>query len=112
MLRYHQLTPEQQEAITNGCGPKGGWLDPPDWFFEASCDWHDFAYWRGGTEDDRLKADWGFYQAMIRDTRRAPWYLRPTLRFQAWLYYTAVRLFARSQFHYGEMRGLDDLREE
>jgi len=46
-VRFADLTQEMIEALhdteeMNGCGGKGGWLNPPDWIFSASCDHHDF----------------------------------------------------------------------
>lgn len=100
-LRFVDLTPEERAIVCNGCGGKGLWLKPPDWLFKASCDHHDFNYWLGCTEEDRRRADWQFYLAMIEDTLSAPWWRRPFARARAWVYYTAVRLFAKSFFYYG-----------
>lgn len=108
-LSFKDLTPDEAALICNGCGGKGSWIDPPDWLFKASCDHHDFEYWRGGTEEDRRAADWGFYRAMLDDVAQAPWWRRPFARMRAWTYYKAVRSFARSYFHFGDPRGRAEL---
>ena len=91
-LRYADLSRDEKEFITNGCGGKGGWLDPPDWIFHADCDHHDFQYFLGHTEADRLKADRQFYKAMRKDVERQSWYWRWWYYAVAWTYYRAVRL--------------------
>lgn len=116
-IRFAQLTPEQfqfllDEGHLNGCGGKGGWLDPPDWIFTASCYHHDFNYWVGGSEEDRLKADWQFYQAMLEDAEELPWWKRWWGKAMAWTYYKAVLWFAKPFFHYADQkRSLEDLEE-
>ena len=46
---------------------------------------------------------------MIEDVKDAPWWRRPFARMRAWTYYKAVRLFARSYFHFGKQRGREEL---
>ncbi len=111
-MKYRDLTDEQIEFISDGCGKKGGWLDVPDFIFTASCDQHDINYWIGGTEDDRAKADRQFYDAMVLDSEAYPWYKRYWYKAMAWIYYRAVRLCAASYFHHGEPKGHAELREE
>lgn len=67
MFKYSSLTHEQKKHICNGCGGKGGWIKPPKFIFHASCDQHDFYYWRGCSEDDRLLADISFHKWMKID---------------------------------------------
>ena len=111
-LRYDELSCEERAVICNGCGRKGGWLDPPDWIFVASCDRHDASYWIGCTEADRKRADQGFLSAMLEDASRAPWWSRNWYRFVAWTYYRAVRWFGASAFYYGpRKRTREDLDE-
>ena len=47
MLKYSDLTPAQKQHIRNGCGGKGGWINPLDFIFNASCNHHDFLFWLG-----------------------------------------------------------------
>ncbi len=112
MLRYRDLTKEEVAFISDGCGKKGGWLDVPDFIFTASCDHHDVNYWIGGIESDRAKADRQFYEAMVLDTKLHSWYKRYWYRTLAWIYYKAVRFFAKPYFHYGAPQGQDELTKE
>jgi hypothetical protein len=99
-LKWANLTVEERRALSNGCGGKGGWFDPPDYIFTASCDWHDINYWLGGSEADRKKADGQFLDAMLFDAQDAPWYLRWWYKAAAWRYYSAVRFFGGAFFNY------------
>jgi len=42
-------------------------IKPPNFIFKASCNRHDFKYWRGGSRKDRLRADFGFRLEMDQD---------------------------------------------
>lgn len=110
-LRWRNLLPEERRAITNGCGGKGGWFNPPDYLFTASCDHHDFNYWLGGTQEDRREADEQFYEAMRFDASLAPLWQRWWLYGAAWRYYVAVRWFGKKYFHEGRERTWEDLEE-
>lgn len=96
-----------------GCGAMSGfwkWLKPPHYrFFREACALHDELYMQGGTEADRKRADIRLYQDMVRLSvnhyrGRAvcsqAWFL-----FLAFVYYVAVRLFARGQFSYHDKEG-------
>lgn len=98
--RFLRLTDRERDAVCNGCGGKGGWFNPPDYGFRASCDHHDFNYWLGGSEEDRRRADRQFRDAMMRDVRAAPLWRRPWLWGAAWRYYWAVRWFGGQFFLY------------
>ena len=129
-VRFPDLTDEERAAVCNGCGPKGAfatvtiWLvviewtislriKPPGWLFKASCDWHDFNYWLGGTELDRARADLQFYLAMRDDAKGTAWWYPTWLAtFRAWVYYKAVSIGGRSSFHYGATRTRADLDRE
>lgn len=107
MLKYSDLTPQQKEEITNGCGSKGGWIKPPNFIFKASCNQHDFYYWRGCKEADRKKADKSFYRYMKIDIKERDYNLLKKVWYYswAWSYYVAVRLFGKKAFYYSdEMR--------
>lgn len=108
-LKYSDLTDEQKEIICNGCGGKSGWLNPPEFLFNASCNQHDFYYWRGGTESDRLEADKAFYEAMLVDVNMAVWYKRAYYKMIAYVYYRSVRLVGKKYFSYGTMRTKTDM---
>jgi len=100
MLRYKDLTPEQRKQICNGCGTKGGLIKVPNFIFKASCNQHDFYYWRGGSERDRKIADKAFYKAMREDIKSVKWNLKPYYHIWAFGYYRAVRFFGKKYFNY------------
>ena len=111
MLRYRDLTPEQKAEICNGCGGKGGFIDPPEFLFHASCNQHDFYYWRGGTEEDREKVDNAFYRYMQLDIANEDSRIkRIYYEVLAYLYYKAVRVFGKRYFSYGKQKTAEDLR--
>lgn len=117
MVRYNDLTETDKQRcrevrIINGCGPKIGWVNwlVPDVVFglhiEEDCDHHDFNYWLGHTEADRVKADWQFYERLRGRARRKTeswWWrwMRPIYYTAAWAYYRAVRWLGAKFFYYG-----------
>lgn len=109
---FEELSSAMVEQICDGCGSKGGPLKPPQWRFRNSCNLHDFAYFIGGREGDRRRADRVFYADMcLAAQARAQWWQRPWYFLMAWIYYRAVRKFGSGYFHYGSRRTWADLRE-
>ena len=100
-IRFWGLTPEERAFICNGCGGKGHWLKPPSWLFKACCDHHDFNYWLGFTEADRVRADLQFWEAMVEDANASPWWLRWWRRRMAWVYWKGVSRYGGPFFYYG-----------
>lgn len=111
VLRYSLLTSDERGVLCNGCGAKGGWFNPPDFFFSASCDHHDFLYWLGGSQLHRRFADERFYAAMCADVRsELAWWRRWWGYTLAWTYFRAVRRFGKSAFtETNYLRGWEDL---
>ena len=111
MLKYKQLNASQKKTICNGCGGKGGVINPPEFLFHASCNHHDFRYWRGCTESDRKDADISFYKWMRVDIAESKWYLKPYYHVWAYAYYKAVRLLGKKYFYYhSTCRTIKDLK--
>lgn len=110
-LRFSDLTSEQRDILCNGCGPKAwGGIKPPQFIFRASCNQHDFYYWRGGEESDRQFSDKEFYRFMKIDIKEdALWWKKPYYHTWAFSYYTAVRVGGFTCFSYGEMKDKEDL---
>jgi len=77
--------------------------------FRADCDKHDFGYWVGGDDEDRLDTDARFFGAMVTDAARLKVWRRPFHLMMAYIYFRAVRFFGRRFFRYGTPRTLDDL---
>ena len=106
-VAYDDLTPHEKDlcrkaGIINGCGPKYGWINwlVPDVIFglhiEEDCNDHDFRYWIGCTEEDRLRADQELGDRIWKraQEKTVAWYrrwMRPFYYAAAWTYYRAVR---------------------
>lgn len=116
MLTYSELTQEQRDKISNGCGGKGSWIPVPNFIFKASCNQHDFYYWRGCSEEDKVKADKAFYRFMRMDIADLPvskFWLKLCYHGWALTYYLSVRQFGKSYFHYAdEMKTLEDTQQQ
>lgn len=104
-VAYEDLTPAEKQEICNGCGGKGGIVKPPHKiFFKVSCNHHDYGYFKGCTEEDRLAADKMLYTLMLEDCASLPWYQWVRYRPWCWLYYRAVRAIGKKFFYYGESK--------
>ncbi len=91
VILLSELTPTQYTILCGGCGAKDGWRKLPQWHSRTTCDRHDLAYWVGGTEEDRARADRELLNGMIRDAETRPWWQQPWYRMMAWYYYAGVR---------------------
>ena len=113
MLKYKDLTKEQKKHVCNGCGGKGGIIKPPSFIFQASCNHHDFLYWRGRAEADKIRADDNFYSWMKEDIKLKPWYKKPHYHIWAYAYYKFVWLGGDKYFNYADKpKDIDDLNRE
>lgn len=87
----------------NGCTAS------PDWFvgfwIQPACDYHDYLYWKGGTEKDRKRAD-TIFLAIMHHIIRNSWlckhvsYFRNRSRVVAGMYYGQVTEFGKDHFNY------------
>lgn len=98
---FHLLTPEQLKYVTNGCGPKLGYLDllVPDFMYLRACQLHDWIYWSGGPKRIRELADRKLQNDIAAINNGLPWYKRWALVWTPSVYYRAVRLFGEAAFH-------------
>ena len=110
-LHFRHLTVFEAKCICNGCGGKGGKINPPEFLFNASCNQHDFYYWRGGNEIDRYKADRMFFDKMKNDTKLSTNPLKRMFYLtMAYIYFKAVRKKGKSFFNYtNSPKNKDDL---
>jgi len=116
-LDYRDFTNKDMNAMALGCGGKGGWFDPPEFCFHASCKKHDISYAAGRREADRLRADKGFHKAMKKDASDQHWSMRWAAYSLAWIYYKSVRKFGKKYFNYSDKYAtkqeiLDQLRKK
>ena len=113
ILKYKNLSEEEKKHICNGCGGKGGWVKPPNFRFKASCNHHDFKFWKGCSVEDFHIANKDFYNWMKEDIRSAVWYKRAHYRIWAFLYYGAVSIGGKKYFYFAKKpKTLEDLKEE
>lgn len=104
-VKFEDLTEEQVKEICNGCGGKGSWIRPPHGlFFKTSCDHHDYGYWKGCEDEDRLACDKKLRESMIEDCKRLPWYKKAIYRPWAELYYAGVRMKGDDFFYWGPVK--------
>lgn len=114
-LTYEDFKILKKYWIINGCGGKNcGILQKiilkilTPVFFEASCDLHDFGYWKGWNEARRLECDQKFYEAMLQDIEKvrsaeSGFFKKFFISFYfvlASLYYFAVRIGGKKYFNY------------
>jgi len=110
MKKYEDLTERQKAYICNGCGGKGGIVVPPKAvFFKASCNRHDYGFWKGCTEDDFSKCNSVFYIRMKEDVKRLPMWKRPYYYTWCRLYFTGVSIAGKGFFNFAKKkREVDD----
>lgn len=104
-LNLDDLTPKQYKRfmseIYNGVGSNDvDFIDPHDLIFKKAAEYHDFAYWRGGTDEDRRICDYIFLLHCLEATRKEKWYYRPFYYGASYVYYLALVLFGRYAFEY------------
>lgn len=61
MIQFSDLTEEQINIVWNGVGSKHFIVNPHDLVFSEPSKKHDFLYYKGGTEEDRKRADNIYY---------------------------------------------------
>lgn len=102
-IPYELLTPQQKDEIVNGCGGKGSKVRPPKGiFYKASCNHHDYGYWVGCTDEQRLLCDKNLKKAMKDDCSKLPWWKQAAYRPWCYGYYRAIRIAGKQYFYYGE----------
>ncbi len=113
IMKYKDLTPEQKKFVSNGCGGKGGIVKPPNFIFLASCNHHDFKFWRGHTKKDFNKANRDFYDKMLLDIESQSWYKKPHYHLWAFTYFQSVNVFGKKFFNFADKpKTLADLQME
>lgn len=130
-LRFSFLTNFHKKKLLNGCGPKGGWIEVPDFIFTACCNHHDFKYWRGrgpsifsfefwihpikyfkAKTEDRLRADVVFKQYMISDACSYQGNIKESYITVAHTYYNGVRNFGWLRYNWLREKTKEDLPTE
>ena len=106
---YDTLTDEQREYfltyIWNGVGSRDFSVTPPQLIFRGPSAYHDFAYWLGGTEEDRNKADKQFLIDELDQVRREKHITQKPFYFMmAYVYYLGLAAIGKKAFEYGGPR--------
>jgi hypothetical protein len=100
----------KRKGIINGCGAKNSIIKVPNFIFKASCNQHDFYYWRGNTEELRKYADDTFYELMKEDIKEVKGFFKKAhYHIWAYTYYKAVRLEGHKHFNYGRLKTIEDI---
>ena len=106
-IQFEQLTDGERKKIGTECGPAGGsWYQEllewivPELIFNFACQYHDFLYFLGGTEHDRLLADKQFLLDMKWLASKQKKRYRFFYKRLAGIYYRAVRRFGDNSFEY------------
>lgn len=112
-IGWSQLTPEQQEAVSNGCGAGGKILCKlvPELLFHSSCDQHDYYFRRGGGLLDFIEANVMFYAHMIKSiTGHTKNPVKRLLGFLAATFYlSCVTVFGWILFNWGAYKKISDI---
>ena len=89
---FDELSKQQVDDLTNGCGPSGaGWIVPERVFhasFRVPCRVHDISYLCGYT---KKISDQIFYENCMEKAGKVFVPLRPAAEWSAFMYYLAVK---------------------
>lgn len=105
------LSADELNSFYNGCGSSIHVLRMfrlPDIYakkFKTCCDWHDIAYWVGGSWEDRAAYDKEFYRRLKSACGK-----ELKSRFWAWVCYCAVRDGGFASFEYGKKKTVEELK--
>lgn len=104
-LSYDNLTKEQKEFflrhIWNGVGSNHFFINPHDLIFKEASIYHDFYYWRGGTDLIRKMADKDFFHRCHSKIRELPKRRRPFYYAAAYVYYYTLKLLGKHAWEKG-----------
>jgi len=103
---YDTLTDEQKDFflthIWNGVGSDHyPFLNPHDLIFKEASIYHDFYYWRGGSERLRKLADKDFLHRCHVAIRKLPMKRRLFYYIAAYVYYFALTMFGKKAWENG-----------
>jgi len=92
-------------VVSNGCGPECwkhdlGQNQPLGIDLSPACDIHDWMYFEGSTERDRVAADDLFWVNLKTLIRESGGWLKPYRWVVGWLYWRAVAQVGRLFFEY------------
>ena len=105
-LNLEDLPPDQMHTfkteIFNGVGSREFFIDPHDLIFKQAAMAHDFAYWRGGSNEDRKLSDKIYLEDSLDAVRRQRKWTRPIYFVIAYIYYGFLKMLGKYAFEYRE----------
>ena len=106
MLEYDNLSQKQKDffdkSIWNGVGSRDFFINPHDLIFKEASKYHDFAYWRGGPEELRIKADKDFFHRAHSAVRKQSLLKRPFYYATSYVYFYFLKIGGKRAFEYYE----------
>lgn len=104
---YTSASKEEKRDICNGCGAANAKFDfVPDNIYGLSiteaCQIHDWMYYKGTTNEDKIEADRIFLHNMLRIIEHHGGFLKCLLRRRAYKYYLAVKHFGSTAYWDGK----------
>lgn len=104
-LKFEDLTKEQLDYFCNGVGSAHFPINPHDLIFKSPSKRHDFLYWLGGTDEDRILADEIFYLESLLEIGKQKWIPCRLFYFSVLeLYMMFLRPLGKYAFEYGSKR--------
>lgn len=100
--KYLNISPELKAFVCNGAGAKDG-IKVPSTLYGLECleafNIHDFDYWLGVTQEDKIKADFRMLNNLfVLILNYGGWLMVPRM-FRATLYFIAVAKFGKKAFY-------------
>jgi len=99
-LAYDSLSKAQKdyflEHIWNGVGSSHFFINPHDLIFKEASIYHDFYYWRGGSDELRKLADKDFFHRCHEKIRKLPKKRRPFYYISAYVYYFTLKILGKT----------------
>jgi hypothetical protein len=106
-ISYDALTQQQKqffnEHIWNGVGSRHFFINPHDLIFKEASVYHDFYYWRGGSNELRVLADKDFLSRCLDKIQKLPPKRRPFYYVAAYTYYFFLKTFGKAAWEKGEV---------
>lgn len=103
MLLYEDLSVKQKDFflkyIWNGVGSRE-FVKPPALIFDEPSMYHDFAYFRGGTDEDRKQADKEFFHKAHDEVRKKAVWQRPFYYTMSYVYFYGLKKLGGKAWEY------------
>lgn len=110
---WNQLTVEEIQLLTNGCGSLERGFPTPDFGFTDPCRRHDFDYFIGGSEIDRRTSNLLMLYGMLLIIDKKKWWVtRFCMEVVAYLYFHITEELGDNFYYYTDTpRGWPEIEE-